>query len=65
MQFDYMSRHNPRQSKTTEKGNPNGISHVAMKKKMVHRLPISLTHATFVHHNDVPLYEVIHGKDLI
>jgi hypothetical protein len=46
-----------------ERGNPNGIRPITMKKKMVHRLPFPLSHATFVHHNDVPLLEVIHGKD--
>jgi hypothetical protein len=32
--------HNPRQSKTTEKGNSNVTSRVTMKKKMVHGLTI-------------------------
>jgi hypothetical protein len=61
IQIDYTSRHNPRQIKTAEKGNPNGINHATMKKKMVHELLISLTHATFVHHNDMLLLEVIYG----
>jgi hypothetical protein len=60
-----MSRHNLRQSRTTEKGNPNGISHVTMKKNVVYGLPIPLTPAASVHHNDVPLLKVIHDKDLI
>jgi hypothetical protein len=64
IQIDYTSMHNPRQSKTTEKGNPNSIIHVPMKKKMVHGFLIPLIHATSVHHNDVPLYEVTHGKNL-
>lgn len=59
-----ISRHNPRQSKITEKGNPNSISHVTMKNKIVHRLSISLAHAASVQYNDTPLLEVTHGKDL-
>jgi len=35
-----------------------------MKKKMVHRLFILLTHASSVHRKDVPLPEIIHDKDL-
>jgi hypothetical protein len=53
-----------RQSRSIEKKNPNGISHITMKKKMVHELPIPLTHAILVHHNGVPLPEVIHYKNL-
>jgi hypothetical protein len=33
-------------------------------KKMVYELPILLTHVASVHHNDVPLPEVIYDKDL-
>jgi hypothetical protein len=45
-----------------EKGNPNSLSHVTIKK-MVHRLAIPLTHVASVHHNDCCFPEVIHGKD--
>jgi hypothetical protein len=31
---------------------------------MVHGLPIPFTHATPVHHNDVPFPKVTQGKDL-
>jgi hypothetical protein len=58
-----MSRNNPIQSKMNEKGNPNHINHVTIKK-IIHGLPIPMRHATFVHHNDMLLLEVIHGKEL-
>lgn len=61
---DYMSRHNPRQTKMTEEVNPNGISHITVKKKIVYGLPVFLTHVISVHHNDVSLFEDIHGKNL-
>jgi hypothetical protein len=35
-----------------------------MKKKMVHGLPIPFTHATPIDHSDVPLLEIIYGKNL-
>jgi hypothetical protein len=40
------------------------ISHITVKKKMVHRFPISLAQATSVHNDDMPLPEIVHSKDL-
>jgi hypothetical protein len=59
-------RHNPGQTKNkkVKKGNPNGTSHITMNKKVVHGLLIPLTHATSIHHKDVPLPKVIQDKDL-
>ena len=50
----------PKQLKKT----PNGGSHITMKKKMIHQLPISLSHVTFVHHDEVPLPKIIQCEDL-
>jgi hypothetical protein len=41
----------------------NSGSHIAMKKKVVHGLPIPLGHAS-VHHDDVPPPKIIQGEDL-
>jgi hypothetical protein len=35
-----------------------------VKKKMIHRFPVLLAHATSIHQNNMPLPEVIHCKDL-
>jgi hypothetical protein len=36
-----------------------------VKKKMIHRFPISLVQATSVHNDDMPLPEIVHSKDLV
>jgi Fe-S cluster assembly scaffold protein SufB len=56
-----ITQHKPKRLKEAIQ---NGISHVTMKKKVVYELPIPLTHATSVHHDDGPLPEVIQGKYL-
>jgi hypothetical protein len=48
----------------TEKITPNGGSHVVVKKKVVHRLPIPLAHATYVYHDDMPPLKIIQGENL-
>jgi hypothetical protein len=35
-----------------------------VKKKMVHRFSIFLAQATSVHNDEMPLPEIVHGKDL-
>jgi hypothetical protein len=35
-----------------------------MEKKMIHRLTAPFTHITPIDHNDMPLYKVVHGKNL-
>jgi hypothetical protein len=62
-QINYTSRYNPRQPETFEENIPNGTSNLPMKK-MVHRLPILFAHNTPINHNDVPLLEIVCGKDL-
>jgi hypothetical protein len=59
------SRHNLGHPKTTEKSTPNGGSHIAVKKKVVHNLSIPLAHATFVHHDDVLPLDTIKGEDIV
>jgi hypothetical protein len=43
----------------------NGINNLTMKKKMVYRVLILFTHNTPINHNDVPLLEIVFGKDLL
>jgi hypothetical protein len=57
------SRHNPRHLKAAKENISQSRSHGTMKKKMVHGLPISLTHATSVHDNNVPFLKIIQSKD--
>jgi len=40
-------------------------AHIAMEKKMIHRLPSFLTHIAFVYHDNMPLPKVVQGKDLV
>jgi hypothetical protein len=35
-----------------------------MEKKVVHRLPIHFAQTAPINHNDMPLSEIIQGKDL-
>jgi hypothetical protein len=63
-QVDNSFRHNPRHTKTSKNVIPQSGSHITVKKKMVHRFPISLAQATFVHNDDMPLPEIVHSKDL-
>jgi hypothetical protein len=58
------SRHNPRQPNSKEENIPNGTSNLKMKKKMIHGFPIPFAHTTPINHNDAPLPEIVHGKDL-
>jgi hypothetical protein len=64
IQINNTSRHNPRHPKTIEKKTPNNGSHITMNKKVVHRLPISFAHATYVHHDNVLPPKIIQGEDL-
>jgi hypothetical protein len=57
-------RHNPRQTKMHKESTLQSVSHIAVKKKMILRFPISLAHATSIHQNNMPLPEIIHCKDL-
>ena len=59
------SRHNLGHPKTTEESTPNGGSHIVVKKKVVHNLPIPLAHATFVNHDDVLPLDIIEGEDIV
>jgi hypothetical protein len=63
-QVNNSSRHNPRHTKTIKNISPQSVSHITVKKKMVHIFPISLAKATFVHNDDMPLHEIVHSKDL-
>jgi hypothetical protein len=49
-QLPNRARHDPIQSQTAENSIPQGISHSAMKKKMIHRLPIRLAQPTSINH---------------
>jgi hypothetical protein len=62
IQIDYSSRHNPRQPKSTKKNISNDTSNFTMKQKMIHEF--LFTHTTPINHNDVPLPEIVNGKDL-
>jgi hypothetical protein len=35
-----------------------------MKKMLIHKLSIPLTHTTPINHNEIQLPKIIHGKDL-
>jgi hypothetical protein len=45
----------------TKDGVPQSKGYLTMKKKMVHHLPIPLTYAAFIHHNNMLLPEIIQG----
>jgi hypothetical protein len=51
-----LSRHNPRQPKSTEEYIPNGTRNLTMEKK-VHILPISFTQVAPIDYSDVPLLD--------
>jgi hypothetical protein len=64
IQVNNTFRHSQGHPKTTEKNTPNSGSHIAMKKEVVYRLLISLAHAIYVHHDDVPPPNIIQSEDL-
>lgn len=41
---------------------PQNVSHITVKKKMVHKFFISLVQATSVHNDDMSLPEIVHSK---
>jgi len=51
--------HNSRQPKATEKRVPQGKSHIAMEKEMVHKLLRLLAHVTFVYHDNMALPKIV------
>lgn len=46
--------------------NPNRLKKTfqMMEEKMVHIFPILFAHTTPINHNDMPLSEIVHGKDI-
>jgi hypothetical protein len=44
--------------------NPHSTSNLTMKEKMIYGLPFHFTHTTPIDHDDVPLLEIVHGKNL-
>jgi hypothetical protein len=50
-QVDNSSRHNPRHTKTSKNVIPQSVSHITVKKKVVHRFLITLAQATSVHND--------------
>jgi hypothetical protein len=63
-QIENTSRHNSEHPKAIEKSIPHSRSHIAVEKKMVHRLLSFLTYATSVDHDNVALPEIVQGEDL-
>jgi hypothetical protein len=63
-QVDNQSRHNLRHLETTEESTLQSRSHVAMKKKIIHGLPILFAQIASVYHNNMPLPDIIQVKDL-
>jgi hypothetical protein len=56
------SRDNPRYPEAAKENTPQIRSHITMKK-MVHRLPIFLTHATSIYDNNTLFLEIIQSKN--
>jgi len=63
IQINNSSRHKTRQLEMFE-DIPNGTSNLTMKKKVICRLSILFAHNTQIHHDDIPLKEIVNGKDL-
>jgi predicted component of type VI protein secretion system len=62
-QVDNPSRHNPRHPQTAKENTPQSRNHITMKKKMVHKLSISLTHAASIYNKNMSFPEIIQSKN--
>ena len=63
-QLNYLMWHNPVNSKQTKHQRPQLKCYGAIKKKMIHRLPIPLTHITLIKNNNTPFVKVFSCKNL-
>jgi hypothetical protein len=62
--INHPTRHNSRKTEAAKDGIPKNASGITMEKKMIYKLPILFAHTTSINHNDPPLFEIVHCKDL-